>query len=379
MTSKRNPKTSNGPILSYISNGEIMKLLKQGLTIRGDSLYCPLAFSLDSYSNCLTDCVHCYIRRLNEVWGKELRPLDIENFARTLHNGLKNPNPKSPLAWAIKQKKTIRFGNKADPFQDAEMDYGVSLKALKILWELKWDVVIESKFVNILWDDDYLDVLLAMGENLHMTPIITVGMEKDWIKLERTKTSHPEARLEFIKFLKTYNINVGVNGEPFIPGYHTVEQFEEMMKQLVKYGIPSYNTYNLHFNAFVARRLHAIGIDIEKVWYYNRDEYWHPILQQLIDIAKKYNIRLGCPDFVNAGWRYMETSNTCCGVNVQNPCTFNTMTWKREIQENKPLKIKPSNKAIFFASWDGVGDYYKGKEVFEGTTKDIYTMKDIKE
>ena len=31
------------------------KLLQSGLTVRGDSVYCPLAFSLDSYWNCLTD------------------------------------------------------------------------------------------------------------------------------------------------------------------------------------------------------------------------------------------------------------------------------------------------------------------------------------
>jgi hypothetical protein len=209
-----------------------------------------------------------------------------------------------------------------------------------------------------------------MGENLHMTPIITVGLEKDWMLLEGTKTTAPAMRLEFIQFLKTKGIDVGVNGEPFIPGYHTVEQFENMMKALVSYGIPSYNTYNLHFNAFVARRLHAVGIDIEKVWYYNRDEYWRLILQQLIDLAKKYNIRLGCPDFVNAGWGYMETSNTCCGVNVQNPCTFNAMTIKKRLQKGENFKD------IVKDCWDGVGDYWNGIDQLMGTKKDMFSLKD---
>lgn len=360
-----------------------MKLLKQSLSIRGDSLYCPLAFSLDSYGNCLTDCVHCYIRRLNEVWGKELKPMDVDLFKKTLHNGLKNPNPKTPLAWAIKQKKTIRFGNKADPFQDAELEHRVSLEVLKTLLEYKWDVVIETKFTNILWDDEYLDVLFQMKDHLHLLPIITVGMDKDWMYLERTRTTHPSMRLQFIQYLNQRGIDVGVNGEPFIPSYHTVKQFEDMMKILVEYKIPSYNTYNFHFNAFVAKRLHqlsilfpTLGIDIEKIWYYNQDEQWYHILQQLIDLAKKYNIRLGCPDFVNSGWGYEETANTCCGINVENPCTFNAMTWKRMIQ-NGPYTY--CDDQLFKDTWDGVGDYWKGIKVGNGTAKDMYTINDIKD
>jgi hypothetical protein len=119
-----------------------------------------------------------------------------------------------------------------------------------------------------------------------------------------------------------------VNGEPFIPGYHTVDQFEDTLKLLKAYGIKSYNTYNLHLNDFVAKNLHQIGIYIEKIWYHNRDEEWRPILRQLIDLAQRYDIILGCPDFVNSG-SYTEQSNTCCGVTVPIPCTFNLMTWKK--------------------------------------------------
>jgi hypothetical protein len=59
--------------------------------------------------------------------------------------------------------------------------------------------------------------------------------------------------LVILRYFKSQGCDIGVNGEPFIPGYHTIEQFETMMKRLKGYGIPSYNTYNLHFNAFVAQ------------------------------------------------------------------------------------------------------------------------------
>lgn len=361
-----------------------MKLLKNSLHIRGDSLYCPLAFSLDSYGNCFTDCVHCYLRRLNEVWGKDLKPMDIEHFKRTLHNGLHNEHPKSPLAWAIRQKKTLRFGNKADPFQEVEKAYRASKNALEILEEYKWPTVIETKHTGILMD--YFDTFVKMKSYLHIMPIISPGYISDWIVFEHEKTTHPSIRFVFLKEMIKQGFKVGVNGEPFIPGYHTIEQFEKMMKMLKEVGVPSYNTYNLHFNPFVAKRLHAVGVDIEKVWYYNQDEQWRPILQNLIDIAKKYDIILGCPDFVNSGWGFVERSNTCCGVNVDNPCTWNVMTWKRWIQElggleNKWLYMPYSAhfvKEILDPSWDGIGNYQEGIGLLSEQKKDMYGLKDIK-
>ncbi len=362
-----------------ITKSIMEKKFKQGLTIRGDSLYCPLSFSLDSYSNCTTDCLHCYLRRLNEIWGKDLRPLDLEIFERTLHNGLKNPNPKSSLAWALKQKKTIRFGNKADPFQEAELTYKISGEVLEILKKYDWDVVIETKFTHIL--SNYEHTLREMN-NIHIMPIVTVGLDKDWILFEKSKPTPPIERIKYIDVIhRFFGIDIGINGEPFIPGYHTIEQFEEMMKLLKRFQIPSYNTYNLHFNAFVAKRLYEAGIDIEKIWYYNQDEQWRLILQKLIDLSKKYDIRLGCPDFVNAGWSYMETANTCCGINVQNPCNFNAMNWKQRFQKRKhrPGKKNMFQDIILNNTWDGIGDFELGRQVMYGENKDIFTLLDIKD
>jgi DNA repair photolyase len=353
-----------------------VKQLKQGLHIRGDSLYCPLAFSLDSYGNCEADCTHCYLRRLNEVWGKDLKPLDVENFQRTLHNGLKNNNPKSPLAYAIKFKKTLRFGNKTDPFQDAEKKHLVSLAALETLRDLKWPVVIETKYTDNIWH--CLEILKEMKSHLHVMPIISPGFDKDWEIFENKKTTRPTVRLNQLRGLKGLGIRVGVNGEPFIPGYHQVSEFEDMMKRLKDNGIPSYNVYNLHFNAFVAKRLHAVGVDIEKVWYYNRDEHWKPILQQLIDLALKYDIILGSPDFVNSGWKFWERSNTCCGVNVDNPCTWNVMTWKRMIQTSVCTVDQFLKEEWYLDTWDGVGDYNEGVDVLYGVNKDRFSLDDIK-
>ena len=348
-----------------------MKRLAHGLSVRGDSLYCPLSFSLDTYWNCLNDCHHCYLRRLNRTWGQELRPLDVESFQRKLTNGLKNPAPKSPIAQCLAQKKTLRFGNKADPFQKAERTHRVSRDALRILRDLEWSYVLQTMCTEIMMD--YEDLLVFAGRKgwAIVQPIISPGFDRDWEILERSRTTKPRDRLKHIFQLKKQGVPVAVNGEPFIPGFHTVDEFEGMMKLLKAYGITIYNTYNLHFNDHVAKRFHSIGLDIEKIWIMNQDAEWRKILPRLLDLGKKYGIRIGCPDFVNTGWGYREGANTCCGVEVPNPTTFNSHFMKKMIQDGIP------EKQIFQQLWDGIGNKQQGWAILTRKKSEYYTMGDV--
>ena len=333
-------------------------------------MYCPLPFSLDSYWNCLINCHHCYFRRLNHTWGRDLRPTDPAQVYRQLRNGLKNPRPRSYLAHAMKLRKTIRLGNKTDPFQPAERTHRVTLRLIRILNKLKWSYVIQTRCTELMME--YEEWLLQSSSLVTVMPVISPGLSKDWQLLERKRTTHPRFRLKTLKHLSNNGLNCGVNGEPFIPGYHTVTDFERAVRLLKEYGVKSYNTYNFHFNAFVAKRLHAIGIDIERIWYYNRDQYWRPILQQLLDIAKKHDIRLGCPDFVNTGPDWYEKANTCCGIDVPNPCEFNSHHWKWLIQEGHDPQY------VFDRTNDGIGNPDEARKIITGEECDFYTMKDAR-
>lgn len=301
------------------------------------------------------------------MWDRDLRPMDVGHFQKTMANGVKNGNPKSPLAWALHHRKTIRFGNKADPFQEAEVTHRVSKEALLTLAKHKWPVVIETKFTHILMEYD--DILLGMKDHLHIMPIISPGYTEDWEVFEHKATTNPKERLAHLMYWAEKGIRVGVNGEPFIPGYHTVKQFEEMLKLLKSCGIPSYNVYTIHWNAFVGERLRDIGIDALEIYRAIRDKNWKPVLQQLIDLAKKYGIVLGCPDFVNSG-NYVEASNTCCGVNVDNPCRWNVVTMKKLLLNGVDFE-KAAEQC-----WDGVGDYEEGLKAFKGKNPNYdYSLK----
>lgn len=347
------------------------KIYKNALSVRGDSLYCPLSFSLDSYFNCLVDCHHCSFRSINHTWGTDLRPASPEEVKKKLINGMENKKPQTPLAHCLSQKKTLRFGSRSDPFQPIEDQFKVSGHILTTLVELDWTYAIQTRFPSRLLS--HRSLIFSKKNLATIIPVISPGLERDWETFERGITDPPEKRFSIASQFLKHGINTGVNGEPFIPGVHTVGDFEETLKRLKKYNIPSYNTYNFHFNPYVAKRLHAIGVDIERIWFYNQDEQWYPILQELINLAKRYEIRLGVPDFVNSGWGHREQANTCCGVDVPNRTEFNTHVWKGLVQKGISLQ------EIIECSWDQIGDYSQGCAIIrDDKNKNFYTLKDIK-
>lgn len=317
------------------------------------------------------DCHHCYLRGMNKVWGNDLRAADPHDVYKQLRNGLKNKKPISSLAHAMALKKTIRFGNKSDPLQPIEKKLKVSLRLLRVLIKLDWTFVIQSRFTERMMEYEQW-ILEAHKKNLvTLMPVISPGLYRDWEILERKITTPPGDRLSHASHFISKGVPVGINGEPFIPGFHTVKEFEEIIKLLKYHGIKSYNTYNFHFTPYVAKRLNAIGVDIEKIYYANKDEAWKPVLQQLCDISKKYDIRLGCPDFVNTGWDWKEKANTCCGIDVPNPCTGNTHHWKQQLQEDKNEIETLEN------TYEGIGEWEIAYKIVNGHKSDMYTMGDV--
>lgn len=350
-----------------------MATYKAAVGVRTDCLYCALPLQIDSYWGCVPDCAHCNFRRLNRTWGDDLRPADPEAVERKLRNGLKNKNPRSPLAAALARKTTIRLGAKSDPYQDAEKVHHVTRRIQEGLIRLEWTYILMTRHLhNLLPDLDVIDAAHELGL-VQLMPVISPGAELDWEVLEYKKTCPIPRRLRIIRRLIERGYKVGVNGEPFIPGYHTPEQFRDVLRRIKEVGVESYNIYNLHVNDLVLKRLHAIGLDIEKIWRYNQDDKWLPILRELLDISIEEGMRVGCPDFVNSGWDFEQQPNTCCGLDAPNPSTFNTHHWKRVIQAGGIGSMDD----ILEETADGIGSWEEGQIVLQGKSRTVYTMDDI--
>lgn len=349
-----------------------MKTYRNPITVRGDSLYCPLCLSIDPYWGCEPDCLHCYLRGLNYTWGQDLRAADPEDVRRKLQAGLKNRNPKTPLAHCLAKKKTLRLGNKSDPFQPIEDRLHVSRSIMKVLVELNWSFVIQTRFPARAWRALREVAPKPVDRVVHLMPVISPGLDRDWETFERKKTEPPEARAKVAGLASKKGFPVTINGEPFIPGFHEPKDFRAALRLLKSHEIRSYNTYNFHFTPFVAKRLASVkGVDIERIWYYNQDREWRRILRTLLDIADEEGVAVGCPDFVNSGKDRVEPFNTCCGINVPNPATFNTHHFKMLWQQG----LSPDE--ILERTWDGSGDWEEGRKIVYGTAKNVFTLKDI--
>jgi len=339
-----------------------MREFKGAIGIRGDMLYCPLPVYIDPYWTCEPNCWHCYSRRLNKVWGWDFRAANPDK----IYKRLKNPRGTSSVSQALQRKKTIRIGNKADPFQPWEEEYKISTKIVEIMRDLDWEIVIQTRFPRRV----YQMVGDMLKPNDTVMGVISPGMSWDQMVLERDLTEPVQNRLWALYKLQSI-CNVGVNGEPFIPGLHSIKGFKQTLRNLKMYGIDRYNTYNLHLNEHVAKNLHYIGLDIEKIWEMNQDHNWRPIQKKLVSVAEKMGVTLGCPDFINTGLEDLQKANTCCGINVTNPCKFNTHYWKYLYQKGE------GPEEIVDATWEEIGDLEHGKRIIYGTDKDFYTLKDI--
>lgn len=348
-----------------------MKELKSAVTIRSDCLYCPLCLQIDSYWGCSPNCPHCVFRRLNRTWGKELRKANPVKVYKRLMNGKLNRNPKSSLAFALHHQKTLRIGSKSDPYQPAEVKYKVTRGIIQVLIELDWSFVIQTRFTeNLMRDEDVLAKAHDRGL-LTLLPVISPGGEADWELLERRRTTPVNYRLRHIKQWIRRGWNVGVNGEPFIPGHHSLKQFEAMVKRLKKIGVRSYNTYNLHANDLVYKNLAELGLNVGRIYTYNQNSYWSRILMGLCNIAKEQGIILGSPDWFNVPKWWVEKANTCCGVDVPNPSRYNTHYFRLYKQKGKPPK------AIARMLWEGIGDRQLGHDLVSGKnlkSKGLYDM-----
>lgn len=347
-----------------------MKTFKTPLTIRGDSLYCPLAFGLDTYYDCPYQCSYCYCRALNHTWGKgEQRVADPDAVLEQLERGLVNKNPRGSLANAIARKKTIRFGNKSDPFPPEEQHEQATQKILEGLKRLNWSTKLETKTTDFMLDG-YLRHLHPSKDVITVT--VTCGLDRDYKAFEPSSLPTPEQRLVALQNAAQLGFQVGVIAEPFLPGWHTVEDWKTFLTALRDHGIGRANVYHAHLNAFVLKRLNDIdGVDVEKVWEENQDDRWKPILLEIIELSKQAGIILGCPDFVNSGG-YREPCNTCCGVDVVNPTSFNFITWKNTALDNGSVDWAAAER-----SWDGIGDRELGQKVFNGEATDFYGWKEL--
>lgn len=172
------------------------------------------AWSLNPYRGCEFGCKYCYARYTHEF----MEMWDGKDFERKIYAKTNSPElVRAELRQARDQGLPIALGTATDPYQPAELQFGITRRILQVIREFQGVTLsITTKSVMILRD---LDLLAAISQKNGLTVHITVTtINTRLARLLEPKAPPPAKRLEAVQLLATAGIRVGVNAMPILPG-----------------------------------------------------------------------------------------------------------------------------------------------------------------
>jgi DNA repair photolyase len=173
----------------------------------------PFRWSLNPYRGCQHACTYCFARGTHEYLGYdagrgfETRIIVKLNAADALRQDLARPS------W---RRELIAIGTACDPYQQAEMKYGITHRVLRVFDEFANPLSIITKSPHIVRD---ADLLASIAGNAEVTVNFSISTldEELWKRIE-PQTARPQKRLEALRLLVDRGIRCGVLLAPVLPG-----------------------------------------------------------------------------------------------------------------------------------------------------------------
>jgi DNA repair photolyase len=181
-------------------------------------------YSINPYRGCQHACVYCFARGTHEYLGYdsgrdfESRIIVKVNAAEVFRRELQR------ASW---QRDLILIGTACDPYQQAEIKYGITRKLLEVAVEFAQPVHMLTKSPSVLRDID-LWVRLANVAEAQIAFSIPTLDEGLWKKME-PGTAMPAKRFEAIRRMTDAGVRCGVMLAPIIPGLTDSEEHIERM------------------------------------------------------------------------------------------------------------------------------------------------------
>lgn len=180
-----------------------------------------LRWSLNPYRGCQHACVYCFARANHEYLGYntgrdfERRVIVKVNLVPVLRRELHRPG------W---RREHVTIGTACDPYQQAELKYGLTRGALQAFRDFASPCSLITKSPNIVRD---LPVLRELSQVAECTVLFSVATlrEEVWRHIE-PETAKPLRRLEAMARLTEAGVRCGVMLAPIIPGL--TDDYENM-------------------------------------------------------------------------------------------------------------------------------------------------------
>jgi DNA repair photolyase len=189
-------------------------------------------WSINPYRGCQHACVYCFARGTHEYLGYdagrdfETRIVVKTNAARILRQQLSKPSWKGEL---------IVLGTACDPYQQAEMKYGITRGILEVMLEFAQPVHMLTKSPSVLRDLDLWSRLAQVTDAQIAFSVPTLD-EAVWKKME-PGAARPIKRLEAIRELTAAGVPCGVMIAPIIPGLTDDEpHLDEVIRTAKEHG-----------------------------------------------------------------------------------------------------------------------------------------------
>jgi DNA repair photolyase len=205
---------AESPRLRERAEVEYFALPSRSTLNRESSGRMPFVWTINPYRGCEFGCKYCYARYTHEF----MEMWDGRDFERKIFAKVGAPELLRDELRAAKDKGLpIALGTATDPYQPAEMHFGITRRLLEVFAAFEGlEFSITTKSVLILRD---LDLLTRISERHRLSVHITVTtLDERLARLLEPKAPPPARRLETVAQLAAMRIEVGVNVMPILPG-----------------------------------------------------------------------------------------------------------------------------------------------------------------
>jgi DNA repair photolyase len=199
-------------------------------------------YSINPYRGCQHACIYCFARGTHEYLGYdsgrdfESRIIVKLNAAEVFRRELRRPSWKRDL---------ILIGTACDPYQQAEIKYGITHKLLEVALEFAQPVHMLTKSPSVMRDVELWARLAGTAEAQIAFSIPTLD-DALWKKME-PGTAKPAKRFEAIREMSAAGVRCGVMLAPIIPGLTDSEEHIERMIVTAKEHGASFISPNVLF------------------------------------------------------------------------------------------------------------------------------------
>jgi DNA repair photolyase len=191
-----------------------------------------LRWSLNPYRGCQHACVYCFARGNHEFLGYD-SGRDFEQRIVVKTNLV--PLLRRELARPGRKREQVTIGTACDPYQQAELKYGLTRGALQAFRDFASPCSLITKSASITRDLALLGEVSAVAECTVLFSIPTLR-EEVWRHIE-PETAKPLQRLEAMAKLAGAGVRCGVMLAPIIPGLtDDQENLEAVMRAAREHG-----------------------------------------------------------------------------------------------------------------------------------------------